>query len=498
MGLFDFFNKATPPAPAPGPAPKPKITAFASSNDIVPNRGGSYQVAPQYDNRRQESKVYLDGYLHCPWVRPCVDMIARSGSKQWKLVPKNPQSTTMPTSAYLQEVEPILNFMNAPNDIDTWSSLTAKIIRDMVIQGSCILYLGRSSVDVDAVRATVTKAFNPFAAGISNLDQEIEDVVGEVAINGIPTWLKVLPFDQMEVVTDNNGYIIGYVQWTIDGRRINFSPSEIMQIFHPMSSSSTYGDSLLQPIVTIMTTDALIDRRQKKILQGDIAIDSLFTLPDTANEEETKRIYEQLNTMYRKNGNDATFFVSNGDLKYQNVSKAKDGDFLQQGLDNRNSIAMHLGVPISVLGDTTGTASTYNAGSDNALRSFLENTVRPLTNHIEHHMNREIMAAFGNIGLDYVIEYVLEDADDMSDVEAMYNVAINNGTMTRNEKRMKMGFDPIPDGDIITVTAGNQCVTLDAIINPPAVVPPNNNPDVEKALVVQEAREALRALRKSM
>ena len=488
MSIFDFF-KATQPAP------KNKRSAYASTNDVQAR--GSYLLAPQYDNRREESKVYLDGYLNCPWVKPCVDMIARSGAKNWRLVPIDKTKTKIDAA----EVEPILSFLNNPNDVDTWSSLSAKILRDMVIQGSCILYIGKTEVDKNAVRDSVTKAFAPFAGGIQNIDMEIEDVVGEVAIDGIPTWLKVLPFQQMEIIVDANGHITGYLQWTLDGRRIRFQPREIVHIFHPLSSSATYGDSMLTPLITIMTTDALIDRRQKKILQGDIALDAVFILPDSANEEDTKRVYEQLNTAYRKNGNEATFFVTSGDLKYENVSKSKDGDFLKQGEDNRNSIAMHLGVPLSVMGDTSGTSSTYAAGSDTALRNFLENTVRPLTNHVEHHMNREVMAAFGNLGLEYVLEYCLEDADDAADVENMYNVAIGNGTMTRNEKRQKMGLDPIENGDVITVTAGAVCSTLNNIINPPITVSGVSNPDVSKPDVTKaivEARSALRALRKAL
>ena len=483
MGLLDIFKAK--------PVVKPRLASFASNNDVVSR--GSYLLAQKYDNRRQESQVYLDAYLHGPWVKPCVDMIARSASKNWRLVPADNKNELVDPVA----VAPILDFLNAPNDIDTWASLSAKIVRDMIVQGSCMLYIGRSAVDKTAVTDAVTKAFLPYANGITNIDQEIQDVVGEVAIDGLPVWLKVLPFQQMEVIPDSDGRIVEYQQWTIDGRRIRFQPAEIIHIFHPLSSSSTYGDSVLTPLVQIITTDALIDRRQKKILQGDIVLDALFTLPDGTNEEDVKRVYEHLNVMYKKNGADATFFVSSGDIKYENVSKSKDGDFLKQGEDNRNTIAMHLGISLSVMGDTTGSSSTYGAGTDNALRNYLENTVRPLTNHIEHFCNRDILAAFGNVGLNYVLEYVLEDADDAADIETMYSIAIANGTMTRNEKRQKLGLDPIPNGDVITVTAGAVCSTLDTIINPPQPPAPNApSADVTKA--VEDARSALRVLRKAL
>jgi len=94
----------------------------------------------------------------------------------------------------------------------------------------------------------------------------------------------------------------------------------------------------------------------------------------------------------------------------------------------------------------------------------------------------------------------------------MYNLAVNNGTLTRNEKRKKMGLEPVPNGDVITVTAGAVVSTLDTIINPPAVPPPppvlhapmppqghlTAPEEAQKAILVQDARNALKALRKAM
>lgn len=448
--------------------PRQAVAAYSSAQDNqIASARGSYLMQPRYDNRRQESEVYWEAYLSAPWIRPCVDLISRSGAKDWRLVPVD----TTKDIVDVNEVAPILRFLNSPNEIDTWSSLSAKVLREMIIQGSCVMYLGRSSADNQAIRDVVAKAFQPFSAGIANIQQEIEEVVGEIAIDGVPVYCRVLPLNEIEIQVDKNGHITGYVQWTIEGRQIQFKPEEILHIYHPLSSS-LYGDSLLAPIITVATCQLLIDRRQKKVLSSDIVFDALFTVPDTTNEEDTKRVYEQLNTTYRKDGNSATFFLSNADLKYANVAKARDADFMQATLNNRNTICLSLGIPLSVLGDSSSTSSTYSSGADTALRSFLENVVRPLTNHLEYHVNRAIMSSFGALGLSYVLEYVLEDADDWSAIEQMYNIAINNGTMTRNEKRKKMGLDPMPGGDVLTITAGATVASLDTILNPPKPEPP--------------------------
>ena len=81
-----------------------KAVAYASANDTVSK--GSYSIAPQYDNRRHESTVYLEGYKNAPWIKPCVDMIARTGAKNWRLVPVDKTKDTIDPI----EIEPIMTF----------------------------------------------------------------------------------------------------------------------------------------------------------------------------------------------------------------------------------------------------------------------------------------------------------------------------------------------------------------------------------------------------
>jgi HK97 family phage portal protein len=495
MGFFNFGKAKTTQVPK---AVKPSAT-FASANDGAIARG-NYLLAQQYEDRRQESKVYWDVYENSPWAGTCIDLISNAGSKKWHLVPVDKNVKTIDPDT----VAPILEFLNAPNDIDTFSSLVSKIYRDLIVFGSCIMEFRTTSVDKEAVRGVISKAFNAFTGVIPNIDQEIEEAVGEVAQDGLPTWLKVLPFQQMEVLTDEKGRITGYRQWTVDGGRISYGVGEVIHIFHPKSQSGTYGDSRLKSLIEILTTDALIDRRQKRMLQNDVVLDKLFSIPNATNEEEVKRFYEQMMTQYRQAGSNGNFLVTTEEVKVDDISRSKDGDFLKQGEDNRNTIAMRLGVPLSVLGDTSGTSSTYAAGSDNALRSFLENTVRPLSNHIEHHLNRSLMAHFGNVGLEYLIAFDLEDADDSAAVETMYDQMIRNGTKTINEIRALRGDDPIQDGDTAWIDAKG-AMTLDMLLNPPEPVappvpkapePPPQDDTTEKAVV--ELRRALRTLRKSL
>ena len=131
------------------------------------------------------------------------------------------------------------------------------------------------------------------------------------------------------------------------------------------------------------------------------------------------------------------------------------------------------------------------------------------------------MPHMGNVlGNEYVIVLDLLDSDDLADCEVTWDKSVRNGTRTINEVRAIRGQQPVEDGDtplIMTATGG---MTLDQIINPPDPIPPpapiihtglppstpgapgpeppGKTSDIKKELLIEDARRALKELRKSL
>ena len=512
MGLFDFL-KSKPPAP---PIEKAQGTTLGSI-DFAPSRG-NYLLSPQFENKREEFGVYWAAYLTSPWVRKCVDLRAQAASKIYRLVPVDGGL------ADANEIEPIEAFLNQPNPVDSLETLAFKINRDLILFGVCFVEMQTAEADASVVRSLVTKALTPFSGVVSNIDQEIEDTVGEIVQDGLPTYLRVLPAQQMEVITDKRGNPTQYVQWTDNGERIHFSPDEVLHILHPHSQSPTYGESPMKALARVVAIDSMIDLRQLKILQNDNTIDTIFSVPESSTEE-IKKFYEELMNRYRGAGSTGRFLVTTNEVKIEDISKSKDGDFLKQGEDNRDTIAMVLGVPLSMLGVVDGTAGK-GSGSDQHARNFSENTIRPFAIHIENIFNRNVIARWGSVGLDYRLEFVIEDADDDADLETMWNTAINNGSLTINEVRLKRGQGPIAGGDIAYKVSGATIISLENLSDTPSpreqmeatqqqaqahldaaqantkAALPEDKPPAKEATDVKKAqeqlREAIRTLKKAL
>jgi HK97 family phage portal protein len=253
--------------------------------------------------------------------------------------------------------------------------------------------------------------------------------------------------------------------------------------------------------------DRYIDIRQKNKLASDNSLDTLVTV-ENATKGVVEAIGRELQTKYG-GPNGIRIFVGDQSIQFNDISKTKDGDFLNEKKLVRDSICLSLGVPLGVLGVTDGVAGK-GSGADDHQRNFIENTVRPLVQYVEASFNRHILSMFTNIGIDYVCKFILEDTDDAGPIEQMYDLAVRNGTLTPNEKRAFMNLPRYEGyGDVALVTAGGTATPLPQLENPPpppapiVAAPPTapvDEDEQEKKLskATADARRSLRELRKAM
>jgi HK97 family phage portal protein len=457
MSLFYFYKRK--PEPEKQDVEK-ALSPQKASLTLGSSNTGHASYAQQEESTLYARQVYWSSYSLNTWVNKAVQVRANAGSKEWRLNPINGEAKADDIAT-----APIEAFLNQPNPQDNLHSLLFKIQRDLIIFGCCFLEMQTTaSANQNAVKKSLSALY-----GINNVEQLAEDIVGEVASNGIPTFLRVLPNQTIEVNADERGNVIKYTQWNGNIQTV-LQSNEVIHFVSPRSQNPLYGESELQSLGPVIGADNLVKLRQVRMLESDSAIDTLFSLPEGTTTDEVRKFHEAISNQYKLQNSKGRFLVTTEEVKYQDIAKTKDADFLELCKKNKEEIVEKLGVPLSVLGDSQ---SGLSASSDGDLRNFIENTVRPLNAYVEAIFNREVMALYQNIGLFYELEIVIDDNDDMSELEISWNNRINNGTMTRNEYRAKIGEDSIgPDGDVFTVQTGASCVSLNSIIDPPPPEPP--------------------------
>ena len=519
MNFFDLvFPTVTGPSVAkaiavrsePAP-PAPAFRGILANPKVLPAGYGNLLERPNnYGGPPMESKIQAEAYKRSRYLAMTVNLISNAASKRYHLF-RADGAPNIPSEAAIIE-----SFLNCPNPRDTFGSLMQQIIISLCLHGGSILEFHTSPVDAPKIKA-LAKSLD----FVPDMQSEIIDSVGSLPQAGAPVYLSSLPFEQMEIVTDNMGVILKYRQHTVYGGIVEFDPSEIIHIRGP-KSRSVYGDSPIRPILSTVALDELVTKHHLHRLEKDAIIDTVITLTGSLSQDEATAMTQELNDKFVASGSQGNFVVLGDNIKWETVGQsAKDGEYLKLSETLRNIIAMTFHVSPSILGDSAGTGGTsgsnYSAGTDTQYRIFVNHAVAPLALHVESLLNRQLLSHFGAIGLEYKLALDLLDDNDTADVELMFDQQVKNGTKNINEVRASRGQQPVPGGDVNMIYVASGAVPVEEAakgapeVEPPApihildpnapVAPPAvpvaapEPPDVTKAIA--ELRGALRTLRKA-
>ena len=75
------------------------------------------------------------------------------------------------------------------------------------------------------------------------------------------------------------------------------------------------------------------------------------------------------------------------------------------------------------------------------------------------------------------LSFLPRPTPDQSKQSAIHKIQIDEGIRTRNEVRAELGYEPVDDGDYLTVTTGSMVVRLDQVIAGDAMMPGAPSPE---------------------
>lgn len=124
----------------------------------------------------------------------------------------------------------------------------------------------------------------------------------------------------------------------------------------------------------------------------------------------------------------------------------KELDFNETRKDLRDAINSHFGVPPELMGIVE---NSNRATATVAKTIYAENVLMPLLRQRQDAVNLQLLSQFGDDSL--VWEY-----DDIIPKDEEYTLQVANEGLSRsalliNEWREQMGFDPLPNGDVLLV-----------------------------------------------
>ena len=136
-------------------------------------------------------------------------------------------------------------------------------------------------------------------------------------------------------------------------------------------------------------------------------------------------------------------------MNYQSVSNsAKENELLESREYTVKDICRWFGINPILLGLNSG--STY-ASLEMAQNDFVIHTLLPWIEAIEEEFSRKLLKPSEQNNLEVVLDenYLLRM--DKKTEATYYSTMVNNGLMTRNEARGKLGLEPVEGGDKLVV-----------------------------------------------
>lgn len=395
-------------------------------------------------NRNSYEDLARDGYIENPIVYKCVNEISNGVAA----VPFKLMRGDQPI-----EDHPLLDLLKRPNPTHSGSEYFQKVVSYLLLSGNT--YQLRVGADSQP-----------------------------------PNELFTLRPDRIKIKTDKHRFMPIAYEYCIDGQVKAVYPidqitgqSEVKQtkLFNPVDDYM--GQSPIMPSASDIDQHNLSAKHNTHLLvngarpSGAVVykprdeVGSMTMLTDSQREQLRNDLQQRFTGT---NGAGKTMILE-GDFDYKEMGLSpKDMDFATMRNMSAQDIALVFGVPAQLIG--IGNSQTYNNMAEARLALY-EETIIPLLRHLESDLNEWLVPLYGD---DLTLSYNIDGIPAITERRRMVtdNIlrAVNEGVLTRNEARERLGLEPISGGDEVYIPA-NLFPLGSTEPNPPQ---PQDEDDAEK------------------
>lgn len=290
-----------------------------------------------------------------------------------------------------------------------------------------------------------------------------------------PTNVFVLPPDKIELKLGDPtkgiaSLIEGYTyKDTIDGKTVEreYKKDELLHFKTPNPSNMFRGYGVVEAIAETIDLDNITTDVTRKFFDNGAITNFVLSTEGKLNDEQLKRLKAELKAAYTGRNNAYNTMILGGGLKPENITMSnREMEFLKQLEWYRDKIMVAFGNTKASLGLTD---DVNRASHESSLISWKRSTIKPDMEAIVNTINEFLVPKYGE-------RLVLGFADPVPEDRASKIVEIEKAKsiLSVNERRGLLGYDDIPDGDVIPELESNR--RADEMLNtPPALKNVNLN-----------------------
>lgn len=287
------------------------------------------------------------------------------------------------------------------------------------------------------------------------LYQTFKDLTGSAFIyelkldgNEIPKELHLLRPDKVTLLFDKTGSeLIGYKYQTEHGGSVTYPPEDVISSFYPNPLAQNIGLGGMSPLTpgqkSVDTEEQLTDYHYSVLKNGG-KIEGMFVFKtEFLSKDQQDQLKESFSSNYADAKNSGKPLMLSEGTEYHNLGLTPtELSYLESKKLTREDILAIYSVPKTVIGMTEG---VQKGNYEEANSIFIKDTIAPLMWNIEQKLDQFLLPEYLEL---YIANPVPEDIE-------MKLKVIDSGTknfyMTTNEKREKMGLDPIQGLDEVLI-----------------------------------------------
>lgn len=380
------------------------------------------------------------GYCDNPYIARCVDLIADTVASLEPIVYDVEGNEVQ---------EPRLKaLLTKPNTLDSWESFAFENVADLVLNG------------------------NSFSFAV-------------VTIRGVE---EVWPIAPDHVSAETTGDTMNPVRmWTVSNGTgaIRVPPERMVHAHRKLDVDGVFGISPLKPAGRSIRQQTSARKWNQALMDNGAKPSTIIMDPHTMTRGQFEEFVARLRGDHAGENNAGKAMVLDGGKTVAAAGfNARDMDYATGVTTSGREIAIALGVPPELVGDSAN--KTY-ANAAEANKEFALHTVVPYANRFYGALSAKVCPVYGvaRIGFD------ASQIDGMRGDEAAMMAALQASTfLTVNEKRQRLGFEPVPNGDVILTGMGN--VPLDEVATVPGMDTDQGDPLVR--LLYSENDDPLQVL----
>ena len=236
-------------------------------------------------------------------------------------------------------------------------------------------------------------------------------------------------------------------------------PSRMIHAHKKLSVDSIMGISPLSAAARSITQQTESRKWNLSLMRNGAKPSLVIQNPNPMGQAQFRDFVARLNASHTGSKAGSTMVLTDGMTISTAGFNARDMDYSQGVTTSGREIAIALGVPPELVGDSAN--KTY-ANAQEANREFALHTVVPQADRFFGALSMRICPHYPDVAY---IGYDRSQIDGLRGDEATMLTALESCSfLTVNEKRQRLGFEPVPDGDVILTAMGN--VPLEEVATP--------------------------------